>query len=373
MNSLDDSRNPTALAIEIAIRLALIFLVLAWCLRILTPFVSIVAWGGIIAVAVYPPFRKLVDRLGGRKKLALALTFAIGIAIILGPVISLSTSLVHGSTALGTEIMKGEVSLPVPPGSIQEWPLIGEKTYQLWLQASQNLGDLLKQYPQQLRAVGKYLLGGAAGVGAGILQFLVSTIIAVVFLSNAEVAGTGLRRIARRLTPVQGDDLMTMAVSTVRSVAVGVIGVAFIQAILGGVGMMFAGVPAAGLLAIIILVLAIAQLPALLVLGPVVLYVFSFESTAVAVAFLVWSILVSSSDMFLKPLLLGRGVAVPMPVILLGAIGGMLTSGIVGLFTGAIILALGYKLLGAWLDYDMAPSGDNAVGTTAEAPGDSQA
>ena len=358
MNTPNVSNSSTAQAIEIAIRLALIFLIMAWCLRILTPFISIIAWGGIIAVAVYKPFTKLVDKLGGRKKLAIALTLIIGIAIIAGPIISLSTSMVQGSTTLGTEIMKGQVSLPAPPDYIQAWPLIGEKTYQLWLQASQNLGEMLEQYPHQLSVVGKYLLGAAAGVGAGILQFVISTVIAVVFLSNADAAGTGLRRIAMRLTPRQGEELMAMSVSTIRSVAVGVIGVAFIQAILGGVGMMFVGVPAAGLLAIIILVLAIAQLPTILVLGPVALYVFSFESTTVAVLFLVWSILVSSSDMFLKPLLLGRGVAVPMPVILLGAIGGMLTSGIVGLFTGAIILALGYKLLGAWLDVGVAPSQD---------------
>ncbi len=131
--------------------------------------------------------------------------------------------------------------------------------------------------------------------------------------------------------------------------------------------------PAGGLLAIIILVLAIAQLPTVLVLGPVALNVFSFESTTVAVLFLVWSILVSSSDMFLKPLLLGRGVAVPMPVILLGAIGGMLTSGIVGLFTGATVLALRYKLLGAWLDLGVVPSEDDLVAIATEAPGNSQA
>ena len=142
-----------------------------------------------------------------------------------------------------------------------------------------------------------------------------------------------------------------MSVSTIRSVAVGVIGIAFIQALLGGLGMMFAGVPAAGLFAIVILVLAIAQLPPILVLGPIAFYVFSAESTTVSVIFLIWSILVSFSDAVLKPLFLGRGVDVPMLVILLGAIGGMITSGIVGLFVGAIVLALGYKLFGVWINW----------------------
>ena len=354
MNSPDVSISPTAQAIEIAIRLALIFLILAWCLHILSPFISIIAWGGIIAVAIYPPYQKLVAKLGGRKKLAITLFVVIGIGIIMGPIISLSTSTVHGATTLGTGIMQGQLTIPAPPGYVQTWPLIGEKTYQMWLQASQNLGEMLQQYPHQLAAVGKYLLGAAAGVGAGILQFLISTLIAVVFLSGADATDRGLRKIASRLTPQHGEALMGMMISTVRSVAVGVIGIAVIQAILGGLGMMFAGVPGAGLLAVILLVLAIAQLPPILVLGPVAFYVFSSASTTVAVIFLIWAILVSSSDMILKPLLLGRGIDVPLPVILLGAIGGMLSSGIVGLFIGAVILALGYKLLGAWLDMETA-------------------
>lgn len=349
MNSPDHSDNSTALAIEIAIRLGLIFLVLAWCLQILTPFISLVAWGAIIAVALYKPFLKLVEKLGGRRKLAVSLIAIIGIAIILVPVISLSSSMVDGATKLGTQVSDGSIHIPAPPEYVQDWPIVGEKTYKLWTDASQNLRSVLEQYPHQLAGAGKKLLGAAAGIGGGILQFVISFLIAAVLLTNAEGAGTSLRRLANRLTADHGDELIDMSTSTIRSVAVGVIGIAFIQALLGGLGMMFAGVPAAGLLAIVILFLAIAQLPPILVLGPVAFYVFSAESTTVAVVFLIWSILVSSSDMVLKPLLLGRGVDVPMLVILLGAIGGMITSGIVGLFIGAVVLALGYKLFGVWL------------------------
>ena len=349
MNSPDPSKSSTALAIEIAIRLGLIFLILAWCLQILTPFISLVAWGAILAVAIYKPFLKLVEKLGGRRKLAVTLIAVIGIAVILVPVISLSSSMIDGATKLGTQISEGSVHIAAPPETVQEWPIIGKKTYKLWTQASQNLRAVLEKYPDQLTTVGKKMLGAAAGIGGGILQFIVSFLIAAVFLMNAESAGASLRRLANRLTADHGDELMDMSVSTIRSVAVGVIGIAFIQAMLGGLGMMFVGVPAAGLLAIVILVLAIAQLPPILVLGPVAFYVFSAESTTVAMIFLIWSIIVSFSDAVLKPLFLGRGVDVPMLVILLGAIGGMITSGIVGLFIGAIILAVGYKLFGVWL------------------------
>ena len=349
MNSPENSSNSTAQAIEIAIRLGLIFAILAWCLQILTPFISIIVWGAIIAVALYGPFLKLVGKLGGKEKLAVTLIVVIGIAIILVPVISLSSSMVDGATKLGTQVSEGSIHIAPPPEYVKEWPIVGEKTYELWLQSSQNLRSVLEKYPHQLAAVGKKMLGAAAGVGAGVLQFIVSFLIAAVFLLSAESARTNMLRLANRLTADQGEELLDMSVSTIRSVAVGVIGIAFIQAVLGGLGMMFAGVPAAGLLAIVILVFAIAQLPPLLVLGPVAFYVFSAESTTVAMIFLVWSILVSFSDAVLKPLFLGRGVDVPMLVILLGAIGGMITSGIVGLFVGAIILALGYKLFGAWV------------------------
>jgi predicted PurR-regulated permease PerM len=349
MNSLQTSNNNTVQAIEIAIRLGLIFLILAWCLQILTPFISLVAWGAIIAVAIYTPFLKLVDKLGGKKKLAVTLIVVLGIAIILVPVISMSTSMVDGATNLGTQISEGKVQVPPPPDYVEDWPLVGKKTYSFWLQASQNMKATLEQYPHQLAAVGKKMLRAAAGVGTGVLQFIVSFIIAAVFLMNAEGAGKAMRRLANRLSAQQGDELLDMSISTIRSVAVGVIGIAFIQAMLGGLGMMFVGVPAAGLLAIFILVLAIAQLPPLLILGPVAIYVFSAESTTVASIFLVWSIIVSFSDAVLKPLFLGRGVDVPMLVILLGAIGGMITAGIVGLFVGAIVLALGYKLLVEWV------------------------
>ena len=352
MSSPGNSQDtPTTLAIEIAIRLGIIFLILAWCLQILSPFISLVAWGAIIAVAIYKPFLKLVDKLGGRKKLAVTLIAVGSIAAILIPVISLSTSMIESATTIGNQISAGEVHIAPPSESVREWPLIGEKTYKFWHQASVDLGATLEKYPNQLTAVGKKLLGAAKGVGAGVLQFLISMLIAAAFLSSADSANAAMRRLATRLSFNMFHFTSVLSGATIRSVAVGVIGIAFIQALLGGLGMMFAGVPAAGLLAIVILILAIAQLPPILVLLPVIFYVFSVESTTVALIFTVWSVLVSMSDAFLKPLLLGRGVDAPMLVILLGAIGGMVTSGIVGLFIGAVILALGYNLYRAWLEW----------------------
>lgn len=341
--------SPTTIAMEIAVRLGIVFLILATCLQILAPFISLIVWGGIIAIAVHTPFMQLVEKLGGRTKLAIGLLAMLSIAVILVPMISLSTSLIESATGIGTHINAGTAHIPPPSESVREWPLVGEKAYGLWQQASEDLSALLQKYPDQLRTLGKTLAGGVAGAGIGMLQFFVSMLIAAVFLASASNVSKGMRQLANRLSSDHGEELLRMSVNTIRSVAVGVIGIAFIQALAGGLGMMFVGVPAAGLLSIVILVIAIAQLPPWLVLGPVIFYVFSVESTTVATIFMIWSLLVSFSDMALKPILLGRGVEAPMLVILLGAIGGMLMSGIVGLFIGAVVLAVGYKLLQAWL------------------------
>jgi predicted PurR-regulated permease PerM len=349
MNTSNQSDTPVSQAIEISIRLGFIFLIVAWCLMILMPFVSVLVWGAIIAIAVYKPFLSLMEKMGGRNKLAATLISVGGIAMILIPVIWLSASLVESATILGTQIIDGTMKLPAPSENVRSWPLIGEKVYGLWQQASANIVAFAHKYPEQISTIGVKLLGLAAGVSGAVLLFVVSMLIAGAFLSNADTISLGMQKFGQRLMGESGDQIVSLSTATVRSVAVGVLGIALIQGILAGAGMMLADVPGAGLIAFVVLVFAIAQLPPALVLAPVIFYVFSTSSTTVAVIFMIWAILVSLSDMVLKPLLLGRGVDVPMLVILMGAIGGMITAGIVGLFAGAVILALGYKLFQAWM------------------------
>ncbi len=148
----------------------------------------------------------------------------------------------------------------------------------------------------------------------------------------------------------RGPEIVALATATIRGVMQGVIGVAFIQAILSVIGMVIVGVPAAGIWAALVMILAVIQLPPILVLGPIAAWVFSFTSTGPAVFFLIWALLVSGCDGFLKPVLMGRGVDAPMLVILLGALGGMMLSGIIGLFVGAVVVAITYTLFMAWIE-----------------------
>jgi len=335
--------------IDITIKLGAVAIIILWCFAIVRPFILITIWAGILAVALYPLHAKLSSILKGNKKVASIVIALVGISLIAVPSINLSASAIDSAQHVYTGIEEGTLKIPAANESIKEWPVVGEKLYTLWQDASKDIQKVASQYPEQIKSFSSGLLSAVAGIGGGIFQFIVSLIIAVVFITKSESLHQGVSKMARRLMNENGDRTINTTIATIRSVATGVLGVAVIQSLLSGVGLMIADIPAAGLWAIAVLVLAIAQLPPILILGPIAAYYFSVADTTPAVAFLIFSILVSASDAFLKPLFLGRGMNIPMLVILLGAIGGMLLSGIIGLFTGAVILALGYELMIDWL------------------------
>ncbi|MCH8132177.1 MAG: AI-2E family transporter [Myxococcales bacterium] len=347
--SSDPRRNLTRGAIETAIQIGFLILLVGWCIRIVLPFVVPVIWAIVIAVAVHPVHQRLVRALPGHSALAAALLTLLGLAILIVPTVSVSGSAIESGTTLAKALASGELSVPPPPDSVASWPVIGEPIDRLWTLATNNLGDALSRLQPQLEIVGAWLLSAVGGFGAAFFQFVLAVLVAGALLAKAPAATRVARAISRRLSDEHGDDFLQMSVATVRSVAQGVLGIAIIQSLLAGAGMVAAGVPYAGIWALVVLVLAVVQLPTLLVLGPVMVWVFSVSSTTVAVVFTIWTLLVGMSDNFLRPLLLGRGVDVPMFVILIGSIGGMITLGIIGLFLGAVVLALGYKLFLAWL------------------------
>ncbi|MEZ0147747.1 MAG: AI-2E family transporter [Candidatus Reddybacter sp.] len=346
------SNTPVKQAVEIAVSLGLIIIILAWALMILKPFIALVIWGAVIAIASYTPFLKLQSVFNGSKKTAVVVFALIALSIVIVPVWIFAGSTIESASSLGKDIAAGTVHISPPSDAVKDWPLIGGKVHTAWSEAAANFTLFLQDNVDQLKALGKTLLAKVAGAGLGILSLVFSILIAAAFLSNAEAASIAMQRFFRRLAGERGDELLSLSTATIRSVATGVLGIAFIQAALGGLGMVVVGVPGAGLWALFVLVVAIAQLPPWLILGPVIVYVFSVESSTVATLFMIWSLLVSFLDMVLKPIMLGRGVEAPMLVILLGAIGGMVMSGIIGLFVGAVVLAMSYKLFQAWLAMD---------------------
>ncbi len=342
---------PVRESIEVAVYLLLVFGLLAWCLVIVGPFISFILWGAVIAVSVYTPFLALSQRLGNRRKLTVFLFVMLGLAIVIVPAWLFAGSLLDSATGFRDGLHGDGIDIPRANESVRDWPVVGEKLYENWSAAADNFEVWLNEHRVQLRGIVDFLFKRVSGLALAVLQFVAATLVAGLMLAGAESSRGFLARLSRRLAGDRGDDLLELATATVRSVTVGVLGIAFIQAVLGGIGMVAMGVPAAGLWTLAILVLAIAQLPPWLVLFPVIFYVFSTnDNTVLCTVFAVWSIIVSFLDMVLKPLMLGRGVKAPMPVILLGAIGGLIHSGIIGLFVGAVVLALGYKLFMAWIE-----------------------
>jgi predicted PurR-regulated permease PerM len=246
------------------------------------------------------------------------------------------------------------LALKAPDPKVAEWPVVGPRVFATWSAASANLPQFLKQNREVIRGYAKKALTMAAGGLAAAGVFLLAIVVAGVMMVYAEAEARITERILIRLTgPERGPQLRQLSVATIRSVATGVVGVAFIQALLLGVGFLLAGVPAAGVLALIVMFLGILQLPALLVSLPAVAWLWMSDdggSTIAKVIFSIWFIVAGLADNVLKPLLLGRGVDAPMLVILIGAIGGMVTGGMTGLFLGAVLLAVGYQIFMGWVD-----------------------
>jgi predicted PurR-regulated permease PerM len=358
--------------LEAAIRIGLVVLLVTWCFLIIQAFIAPVLWGIVIAVGIYPFYQKVAVALGNREKLAATLLTLIAIAFLIIPTVLLTDSTVGGIQGVSKNLEEGTLKIPPPSENVASWPVIGKPLDDIWRLASNNIEAAIKMIEPQLKKHAPKLLSAVAGLAFGVMQFLISIIIAGALLANAESGKRATHAIFTRLVGEQGEEFTNLSGATIRSVVQGVLGVAIIQAVLAGIGLIVMDVPVAGLWALIILFLAVIQLPPLLILLPIIIYVFSIADTAPAVLFMIWSVLVSISDTFLKPLFLGRGVDVPMLVILLGAIGGMMSSGLLGLFVGPVVLALGYKVFQAWLIMDASTSQPSDIAALNTSEGDKE-
>jgi len=338
-----------ALAIEIAIRLGILALVLLVSFLILKPFIAIVTWGIILAVALSPVVDILNKKFDKRKWVIIGMTTVVILSLLI-PTYMLSDKIINSSETVMMMAKEGNLTIKQPTEKVKEWPVIGEKAYAFWDAAAIDLKQTLEPFKEQIKSGATSLLSMiGSGIGT-IFMFIGAMIIAAVFLISSESSTKFYQRILRRLL---GDDKglewAKLSVLTVRSVAVGVLGVAVIQASFALLGLILMDVPFAVVLAFAIMFLTIIQLPALIIIGPVIAYVFSYADGTGATIFAIYMLIVGASDGVLKPILMGRGVDIPMLVILIGAIGGMILMGMVGLFVGAVIFALAYKLFELWI------------------------
>jgi predicted PurR-regulated permease PerM len=349
-NNLLNSNNPIRRTVETSIRLAVLFVLLYWCYGIIKPFIDILVWSVIFAVSLYPMYNWLCKKLSGRKKISASLIVTLMILILTLPGLLFARSLFDGVAFLKTHYETAENLIPEASEKVASWPLVGPAVYEKWNWISQHAGDALKEYSPQIKQVITGLISSVASAGAAFLKLIISMIVAGFLMVSSEKGGNLAKQVFTKLIGEKGMDFVSMAEKTVRTVIKGIVGVAFIQSILFGLGMIIAGVPAAGLWVILSLILGIVQIGIFPISIPVIIYVFATKSTGIAVFFLIWTIIVSPIDNVLKPIFLGQGAALPMPVIFIGAIGGFIYSGLVGLFTGAVIFSIGYKLFLFWLE-----------------------
>lgn len=338
--------------LDVLIRAGLIAVLVIFCFQIFNPFLDLMLWSVILAITLYPLHRLLKARLGDRDGRAATLIVVVALIILMVPAYLLVDSMAESVDNALTVVKEGSFHIPPPTDKVATFPLVGPTLHDFWLQASTDLTSLLRKVLPHLKGVSLNLLGKLAGVGVGFLMFVAALIIAGVIMAYGDNGSRSAVQIATRISgPVRGPSIAVLCTATIRAVAQGVVGIAFIQMLLVGVGFVAMGVPGAGLLALAALLLGIMQLPVVLISLPVIGYVFATEGTTVAsIIFAIYSLVAGMSDNVLKPLLLGRGVDVPMPVILIGALGGMVTSGFIGLFIGPVVLAVGYQLFWQWVE-----------------------
>jgi predicted PurR-regulated permease PerM len=258
---------------------------------------------------------------------------------------------------LVARLRDGTLVLPAPPASIEHWPVIGVPLSRAWSTASTNLTETLVRFAPEIKSALPAILLASAGLGSTFLQFFLSILVSGVLLANAPAGIDVTRSLAIRLFGEQGPEYQQLVGTTIHSVTFGILGVALIQTAFAAAGFLVVGLPGASVWSVVFLFAAILQV-GVLVLVPAVVYAFAIATKTKALIFLVWCIIVGLMDNVLKPLLLGRGSAVPVVVVFLGVIGGFVAMGIIGLFVGAIVLSVGYKLFMVWIEGSVTQSPD---------------
>jgi len=347
-------QSPSAMTFEklvdTIIRLIVLFLLLGWCFAILRPFVLILIWAAVIAIALYPLYIIFLKMFRQRKGWASVVLTLLMVSILVVPSWLLTKSVFEEVSHLRDLNQQGQLVIPPPGENTETWPSIAKPILDFWKLASENLEEARLQYSSQLKAAGAWMLSTVAGIGTGVLQFIASIIIAGVLLAFSTSVGNAANKIFTKLVGKNGEHYASTTITTVRSVVKGILGVAVIQATMAGLGFFIAGVPYAGVWTVACLFFAVIQVGAAPVAIPVIIYMFSATDTLTAVLLTIWLVITLVSDNILKPLLLGRGAPAPMLVVFLGAIGGFIISGFLGLFLGAVVLTIGYKLFMVWLD-----------------------
>ncbi|MEM6677927.1 MAG: AI-2E family transporter [Pseudomonadota bacterium] len=336
-------------SVDVFISVSIVALVGYMAVGVIAPFFSVVIWAVIMAVGVYPAYLWLRSYMGKFGGWAAPLIALIGLVVLITPTVLIVESILQSLGPIAQSLAAGEAQIPPARESVKDWPLIGNRVFEMWTAASENFGAFAASYATEIRSAAGKVLSISAGLLGGVLQFALAIIFATVFMSYADPLVRLTDQLVARIASDRGSAMLLMAAQTARNVTKGVIGVAVIQGGLGAIGVLAIGMPFAGVIAALLVASTLVQAP-VIVIVPCIIYVWSAEPTLAAILFTAYMVPVLLSDNVLKPVLMARGLETPMVVILIGVIGGTVSGGLIGLFTGPVILAVFYKMVTMWIE-----------------------
>lgn len=357
--------RPTVDLARIVLAVGALVLLVGGSLYIVHPFVPALIWGSTIVVTTWPLMLAIQQRLGGRRWIAVTVMLLLEIVVICIPTYGAVSTLADHSA----EIMKfveglPNYALPSPPDWLSNVPLIGRFTQEWQRLSDAGPGGILAKVEPYAAVVAKWLLVQMGLVGAFAVHLILMIIVCGLLYGKGEAAVSLVTALALRVAPGNGANIVHLTGQSIRAIALGVVVTALVQASLGAAGVWLAGIPFAGVLSALMLVMCLIQLGPLLPMLGCVIWLFMHDSQLTAIVLLVWTIGVSALDNILRPILIRRAVALPMVLILSGVLGGLIAIGAVGLFIGPVILAVTYHLLLAWIDQPNRPAAqDNPAGS----------
>lgn len=319
-----------------------------WILR---PFLAAFVWAVMIVVATWPIMRRVERLLWGRRGLAVAVMCAALLAILLVPLgIAIDAILSNADQVPDAVARLADAHLPPAPGWLGALPLVGARAAQAWdAVAGAGTTELTARIAPYVRIVVSWFVHRAGSFAVVLVEFLLVVILSAVLYSGGESWGAWVRRFGGRLADAQGERMVVLAGEAIRSVALGVVVTAVVQSLLGGIGLAIAGVPFAAVLTAVMFMLCIAQVGPLVILLAGTAWVYVNAGSGWWMLMLVWSLAVGFMDNVLRPILIRQGADLPLLLIVGGVVGGLVTFGIIGIFVGPVVLAVGYTLLDDWV------------------------
>ncbi len=320
-----------------------------WILR---PFLPAMIWATLVTVATWPLMLKIQKLLWGKRSLAVAVMTILLLLVLVVP-LSLAIAAVLGNIDRVAEWTKqlADMHVPPPPAWVVDFPVLGPKIQHQWqLFVAEGLPELADKLAPYATMIGTWFANKVGSFGMVLFQFVLTVFIAAIMYAGGETAAAWIRRFGTRLAGQQGENAITLASQAVRGVALGVVVTAVVQSALGGIGLAVAGVPMASILTVLMFVLCIAQLGPTLVLVPAVVWVYWSGDNVWGTVLLVWTVIVGTLDNFLRPYLIKKGADLPLLLIFVGVIGGLIAFGLLGIFIGPVVLAVGYKYMETWVE-----------------------